>query len=103
MAVAERLARQLGQPSGLAGRAVGHILNRANRTINRKAMDRLDLAGSESVLEIGFGGGVALAGILARTDGFVAGIEISEAMLESCSRRFRRELERGRLQLEKGG
>jgi arsenite methyltransferase len=82
---------------------MGHILNRANRRINGSAVDRLALGGTESVLEIGFGGGVALAQILERTDGLVAGIEISDAMIAQGRRRFRRQLEQGRLELRKSG
>ena len=103
MALAERIARQLRQPSGIAGRAVGHILNRANRPINRKAVKRLELSGDESVLEIGFGGGVALAQIIDRTNGFIAGIEISDSMLAHGRRRFRHELHSGGLELKQAG
>ena len=100
---AEGLARQLREPSGLPGRAMGHLLNRGNRTINSRAVERLDLTGTEAVLEIGFGGGSALAQIRERTDGFVAGIEISDSMLAQGRGRFRRELESERFELEQAG
>jgi arsenite methyltransferase len=61
------------------------------------------LAGHESVLEVGFGGGVALDLILDRTDGVVAGMEVSDAMLARGRRRFRRQIERGRLEVMPGG
>jgi hypothetical protein len=80
VALAEALARQLRQPSGVVGRAMGHILNRANRPINERAVERLDVGPNDAVLEIGFGGGVATARVLARTQGFVAGIEISDVL-----------------------
>ncbi|MGH2741736.1 MAG: class I SAM-dependent methyltransferase [Thermoleophilaceae bacterium] len=70
--------------------------------MNRRAVDRLVLAGDESVLEIGFGGGYALARILESTDGFVAGVEVSEAMLAQARHRFRRELGSGRMELKRG-
>src|SRR2546426_12818598 len=102
MALAESIARQLRQPSGIPGRAMAYILNRANRPINARAVERLDVRPSDDVLEIGFGGGAALAGILARTEGSVAGIEISDRMIEHCRRRFRSEIEQGRLGLKLG-
>jgi arsenite methyltransferase len=102
VALAEALAGQLRQPSGMVGRALGYILNRANRPINERAVERLDVGASDSVLEIGFGGGVATAKVLARTQGFVAGIEISDAMVKHASRRFRHEIERGRLEIRRG-
>jgi protein-L-isoaspartate O-methyltransferase len=103
VALAEALARQLRQPGGdgWAG-TMGYILNRANRPINERAVERLDLDPSDSVLEIGFGGGVATARILARTRDFVAGIEISDAVIEHARRRFRDEIERGRLEVKLG-
>ena len=103
MAISERIARQLRQPSGPTGRAVGHLLNQLNRPINRSAVRRLQLAGHESVLEVGFGGGAALDLILDRTDGLVSGIEVSDAMLAHGRRRFRRQIEQGRLELTPGG
>lgn len=82
---------------------MGHVLNRSNRTTNSRGVERLGLTGSESVLEVAFGGGSALAAILKRTDGPVAGIEISETMLAQVGRRFRRELELGKLDLKAAG
>jgi arsenite methyltransferase len=103
VAVSERIARQLRQPSGPTGRMVGHLLNQLNRPINRSAVRRLQLDGAERVLEVGFGGGVALDLILNRTDGTVAGVETSNAMLARGRHRFRRQIERGRLELMYGG
>lgn len=103
MPLSERIARQLRQPSGLAGRAMAYVLNRGNRTINARAVERLELTGKENVLEIGFGGGVALAQIRERTEGFVAGIEISDSMLAHGRRRFSKDIKDGRLELEKAG
>ena len=62
-------------------------------------MERLRIARGDSVLEIGFGGGVALSLVLERTNGEVAGIEVSDAMLVHARRRFRGELRRERLVL----
>lgn len=103
MSLAQSLARQLRQPSGISGRAMAYVLNRANRPINRRAVERLDVRPTDSVLEIGFGGGGALAGILERTEGLIVGIEISDPMIAYVRRRFRREIENGRLELKPGG
>jgi ubiquinone/menaquinone biosynthesis C-methylase UbiE len=62
-------------------------------------VERLRIARGDSVLEIGFGGGVALSLVLERTNGEVAGIEVSDAMLVHARRRFRGELRRERLVL----
>lgn len=70
--LAEGIAGQFRTPSGLAGRAFAAILNRGNRRINERAVGRLAPGSTDDVLEIGFGGGAALAAILARTGGFAA-------------------------------
>jgi arsenite methyltransferase len=102
MALAEAIARQLRRPSGVVGRAFAYILNRFNRPINEAAVDRLGIGPTDSVLDIGFGGGVATARVLERTRGFVGAIEVSEAMIDHARRRFRREIERGRLEVKRG-
>lgn len=103
MAFAERLAGQLRQPSGIPGRALAYVLNRGNRPINAGAVARLDAGPKDSVLEIGFGGGASLAHLLGGPAGFVAGIEISEAMLRHCRRRFPQELAARQLELSEAG
>jgi SAM-dependent methyltransferase len=96
------IASQLGRPSGALGRATAYALRRANRGINDGAVERLGVAAQDRVLEIGFGGGEGLADILRRTDGPVAGIEISETMLRHATRRFRAEIRAGKLDLKLG-
>lgn len=102
MALAEAIARQLRRPSGIVGRGCAYVLNRFNRPINEAAVERLDIGPNDDVLDIGFGGGVATARVLERTRGFVGALEISEAMLDHAGRRFRREIEQGRLEVKRG-
>jgi SAM-dependent methyltransferase len=103
MSVAEFVAGQLRQPSGLAGRAFGPLLNRGNARMNRRAVERLELAPGQSVLDVGFGGGIGLRNALSAGAGFAAGIEISEPMLSQGRRRFRAEIASGRVELERAG
>lgn len=102
MALERWIAAQLRRPSGLGGRAIGHVLNRVNRSVNQSAINRLGLAADESVLEVGCGCGGALGPILRRTQGFVAGVELSDVMVAETRRRFRGALRRGRLELKQG-
>ncbi len=74
-------------------------MNRGNRPINRAAIEALELGPTDRVIEVGFGGGVALNELLRRTDGGVVGIETSQAMLKRARWRFRRALRAGRLEL----
>lgn len=98
------IARQLGRPSGLLGRFVGRKLNRNNHDQNLHAIEQLHLRPGERVLDIGFGGGVSLPPLLdAVDDGLVAGLEVSDTMIARARKRFRNEIEAGRLVLEGGG
>lgn len=102
MSLARLVAEQLRQPSGLVGRAFGVILNRANRRINRRVVERLDVHPGQRVLEIGFGGGLGLDRLLDQGVGFAAGVEISEPMLRHGRRRFRSEIAAGTVELTRG-
>jgi SAM-dependent methyltransferase len=95
------LARQLGAPSGLRGRLVGAMLNRANRNTVAQAVAALSLPRGAAVADVGFGGGIGLELLLDEVAGFgrVHGAELSETMLASATRRYRGDIKVGRLHL----
>jgi arsenite methyltransferase len=99
------LARQLGHPSGLAGRVVGRALNRGNRRVVSAAVDALAIGPGAAVADVGFGGGVGLELLLERVGdtGTVHGVEISAEMLTRAERRFEDAISAGRLALHHGG
>jgi ubiquinone/menaquinone biosynthesis C-methylase UbiE len=75
----------------------------ANRQPNRAAIDALDIAPNETVLELGFGPGDALAALVARASrGRVLGIDHSAAMLAQAERRNHRAIAAGRMKLRLG-
>lgn len=97
------LARQLGNPSGMTGRAVGRILNRTNRGMVRAAVEALDLQRGETALDIGFGGGLGLDLLLRACDGgTVHGVDISDTMIAKVRAAFPRNIAAGRLRLHRG-
>ena len=98
MSFARFVVRQLARPSWLSGR----VMNIANASINSQALELLDLSPGDRVLEVGFGGGGALAKTLARAL-FVAAIDPSEASVRAAQRRFGEELQGGRLRIEQAG
>ncbi|MBA3799728.1 MAG: SAM-dependent methyltransferase, partial [Geodermatophilaceae bacterium] len=77
------LARQLGRPSGVRGRLVGGLLNRANRRTVAEAIEGLALPSGAVVADIGFGGAVGLGLLIAEVGaaGQVHGVELSQTML----------------------
>ncbi len=83
------LVPQLARPHGRLGQLVASLLNRGNRTINLHVLGALEVAPRERVLELGFGGGVGLAILLAHEPSVRAsGIDPSREMLQRCQRRF---------------
>lgn len=84
------LRAQAGRPTGIVGRAL--VLLMAHRSSNRRrnawAVSLLDVRRDDRVLEIGFGPGLAIREISRiAVDGYVCGIDHSELMLRSASRR----------------
>jgi arsenite methyltransferase len=99
------LARQLGHPRGPFGRLVGRVLNRRNAPAVEIAVGALQVRPGAVLADLGFGGGVGLEMLLRRLDevdraaGRVRGVDVSETMLSAASRRFRRAVASGRLEL----
>jgi arsenite methyltransferase len=85
----DHLVPQLARPHGAFGILVASMLNRANRSVNLHVVGALDVQPDERVLELGFGGGVGLALLLAHEPRVRAsGIDLSKEMLRRCQRRF---------------
>lgn len=83
------LVSQLAKPHGALARVAGPMLDRGNHVINLHTVGALDLKPGDRVLEIGFGGGVALAMALAHEPAVVlSGIEPSPEMVKRSAARF---------------
>ena len=98
------LARQLGHPSGLAGRVVARVLNRRNHAAVRAATAVFPVRPGDVLVDVGFGGGLGLELLLRAVEdvggeGQVHGVDVSRTMVEAARRRFRREISAGRLAL----
>ncbi len=84
-----KVVRQFGHPRGIPGWMAGRVMahRRSNRQRNRWVVSLLDLQPADRVLEIGFGPGLAIAGLAHRTtQGHVYGIDHSEVMVHQASR-----------------
>ena len=95
-------AKQLGNPSGIGGRVIGRVLNRANRGPITGSVAALDELSGATVADIGFGGGLGLQLLLEQVGptGHVYGIDPSATAISDARKRFQTDLDSGRLQLE---
>jgi ubiquinone/menaquinone biosynthesis C-methylase UbiE len=101
MFLSRLLAGELRHPSGIVGKVIlGPLWNRRNVALNDAAFDCLALDAHDRVLEVGFGGGYLLGRMAeAVTDGFLAGVDVSPAMVAACQKRFGELIHAGRLDL----
>ncbi|MFI5783115.1 class I SAM-dependent methyltransferase [Nocardia sp. NPDC051570] len=98
------LAGQLGHPHGLPGKGVAVLLNRANRRDVIAAVEAAAITSSETVADLGFGGGAGLELLLDRVEstGIVYGVDISKDMVNRARSRLTRYVDSGRLRLLQG-
>lgn len=97
------VARQLSHPSGWVGRHImTRVLNRGNQELITSTLDSLQLSADTRLLDVGFGGGLALQ--LAHERGVVRlfGVELSLAAVEQFSSRHPDWMKRGELTLAQG-
>src|SRR5271157_80078 len=98
------MAEQLRQPSGLFGSHVlSRLMNLGNRQIVETTVALLEIQPQHRVLEIGFGGGAGLARLAEQVqDGVVTGVDFSADMVRRAERRFRKEIAKGRMEVQLG-
>ena len=93
---AER-ARQLGNPEGDVGIAIGERISRINAQVNDAVFRMLAVEEGMSLLEIGFGNGKLLATLMQHAEGLTyTGIDISATMLAEAVRNNPRFVAAGR-------
>lgn len=97
----ESFYSQFEHPTGVLGWIVGGLMSIETRERNAWAVSMLDLRPTDTVLEIGFGPGTAIA-LAARTARLVAGIDHSEVMLHQASNLNSRAIRAGRVELRIG-
>lgn len=94
---------QLRHPAGISGRLVGALMSVVNCRPNDLAIEALDIAPDDEILELGFGPGQAVKRLAAEApQGRVHGIDQSELMLTQALRANRRMVVQGRVSLRLG-
>jgi len=104
MPVPKFLLRQLSKPSGFFSPLAAFLLNKGNSTQNHTAIKALPLNDESRVLDIGFGGGASFPTLLQRcSKGLIAGVEISNEMIQRANKIWAKEIESGRLDVREAG
>ena len=94
---------QYGKPSGLIGRLIGNGMARNNTYDASWTVSLLNIEPDSHILEIGFGPGVSTEYAAAKaSEGFVAGIDHSETMVQAARRRNAAAVAAGRVDLKRG-
>ena len=82
----EQLAQQLKNPKGALGKKIAERMNQSNKAITEFTYSLMPLHPNKKVLEIGFGNGKLLPLLLDKEPKLnIAGIDISETMVEEAS------------------
>jgi len=96
------MGRQLRHPTGLGGWLIARLMNRSNAAMNEHAIELLDVQASSAVLEVGFGGGLALTRLLSlASSGRITGVDPSDDMLAAAAEHHRAAIASGRLRLQR--
>jgi ubiquinone/menaquinone biosynthesis C-methylase UbiE len=92
------------KPSGWFGSVIlRRLLNRMNMAVVESTISRMGLEPHHHILEIGFGGGAALALVSEELiTGVVTGVDFSPEMVREAERRFRTEIASGRIRVQLG-
>jgi ubiquinone/menaquinone biosynthesis C-methylase UbiE len=105
MTIRQHLVSQFGSPRGALGHLAGWVMahRRSNVQRNQWAVEVLDLAPTDRVLEIGFGPGVAIEALArAVPAGHVYGVDQSQLMVEEATKRNAAAVKSGRVALVHG-
>lgn len=91
---------QLARPTGFTGRLAGHLMALRNKEESWQVLPMLDIHEDDRVLEVGFGSGMDIRRVSEMTiDGFVAGIDHSEVMVEQARKRNAAAIRAGRVEI----
>ncbi len=97
------LDKNYRRPAGIIGRLVGTRMAYQHRPETDWTISLLEIKPTDSILEIGFGTGRAIELMAAQaTNGYIAGIDLSHAMLHAASHRNAQAIKAGQVELKYG-
>ena len=96
------IIKQFGNPSGMFGSFVGWLMTIKNTKRIKWAVELMDVQPNDTILEIGFGPGVAIK-LMAEyiTTGKIIGIDRSELMVKKAIKRNKKKILENKVELNK--
>jgi ubiquinone/menaquinone biosynthesis C-methylase UbiE len=94
------IARQFGNPTGCGGKISTLAMNCMNQKLYKAVIENLDICETDTVLDIGFGNGYLIHKLSNKCPKKLHGIDISQDMLNAASRKNRKKIEEGKIQLQ---
>ncbi|MGE5395708.1 MAG: class I SAM-dependent DNA methyltransferase [Candidatus Saccharibacteria bacterium] len=99
----ESLGQQLRKPSGLFGRIVSRMMDTRNRKFYLRMIREMRIQNGDRIYEIGYGPGLGVQMIASNiSDCTISGIDFSELMVQMASKRNKRFIDEGRVNLKYG-
>lgn len=99
----DAIGRQFRNPAGAGGRWMGRAMRFINHRPNRLAIAALEIERTDSILELGFGPGEAIAAMAdLAPNGVVWGVDHSADMLALALQRNRKQVACGQVHLNQG-
>ena len=98
------VGRQARKPSGWLGKIwFGHLGGWGHKSVTNWAIGFMDIQPTDRVLDIGCGGGMAVKLIAQMAvEGFVAGVDYSEEMVQQARKRNMAAVQAGRVEIKHG-
>lgn len=97
------IGRQYRRPTGIIGQFIGRRMAQQHQPENAWTVSLLAIQSTDRVLEVGFGPGAAIELVAAQaSQGSVAGVDFSLAMLSSARRRNAQAIKAGKVDLRQG-
>lgn len=95
--------KQFGKPTGVLGRVVGWIMANNNKERSAWTIEKLKIKPTDYILEVGYGPGSTFKDVADQlSNGFIAGIDHSEVMLQQAAKKVKEHIDRKRAKLECG-
>jgi len=93
------IAQQFGNPTGCGGKISTFMMNCLNQKLYKAVIENIDIRETDTILDVGFGNGYLISRLSNRKPQKLYGIEISSDMLNTVTRKNRKKIEQGKIQL----